>query len=250
MPDPTTALTDMLPDAKDIQALDNISTQALREELARSLTLSALHLVRLAAIWSELERRGEDLTDLRSGLAVYLPMIASGRLDAEAVVRFAGNRSLLHQLLTLPIEEQRRLAQGGTVPVAIQDSGGGYRVAQTPAYLLTARLAQRVFGDGHIRPPAEQAVFLETGSDERKTPAPNIRYLADERVLQVGRRKIPWHEVITAIGSAPRPQVDDPVSVSVLLTQDEHRSLRIRAAEAGQSMSQLVRLMLAQAGLI
>ena len=52
-------------------------TPDLREELARALTITADSLMYLAAVWKELEQRGEDLSDLRTGLGVYVPLIAA-----------------------------------------------------------------------------------------------------------------------------------------------------------------------------
>ena len=82
--------TDLIaPEPLSPQVLGSMSTQQLRAALAQSLTISARHLAYLASVWGELEKRGEDLSDLRTGLAVYLPQIAAGRLDADAVIRFA-----------------------------------------------------------------------------------------------------------------------------------------------------------------
>src|SRR6185312_4651239 len=97
--------------------LNRIPTPDLRAELARGLSLTADTLTRLGMVWQELERRGEDLADLRQGLAKTLPLIAAGRLAAEAVVAFAGRPSLLRALEGVPLERQRSLANGEPIQV-------------------------------------------------------------------------------------------------------------------------------------
>ena len=54
-----------------------MDTPTLRGELARALTVTAETLEYLAAIWRELERRGQDLSELRKGMGQYLPLIAA-----------------------------------------------------------------------------------------------------------------------------------------------------------------------------
>ena len=93
----------------DLERLRTISTEQLRAELAQALGLTARHLLYLAAVWRELERRGEDLSDLRSGIGVYLPAIAAGSVLPETVVRFAGKPTLLRAVAALTPDEQRRL---------------------------------------------------------------------------------------------------------------------------------------------
>src|SRR6516162_3956035 len=96
----------------DGAALTAASTEELRAELARGLTMTAAVLTRLGAVWAELERRGEDLADLRQGLARTLPLIASGLLAAEAVVAFAGRPLVLRCLEGVALDQQRAMAAG------------------------------------------------------------------------------------------------------------------------------------------
>lgn len=99
-----------------VKALAKASTEELRAELATALKLTADHLVRLAMIWAELERRGEDLSALKNGIGKYLPMIASGAVLAETVVAFAGEPLMLSRAAKLPVEEQLKAIEAGTVP--------------------------------------------------------------------------------------------------------------------------------------
>lgn len=166
----------MLPIEQDpTRAITNISeldTETLRGELARALTITAQGLVYLAAVWAELVRRGEDLSNLRSGLGTYLPAIASGRLAPEAVVQFAGQTTLLRRIALLPIEEQRRIAEGEPIPVAVRNDDGEFTERKMPALALTARQVVQIFDDGgRVRTPIEQRQLIShtTPKQQRAT---------------------------------------------------------------------------------
>ena len=109
-------MNDLTP-VHDAATLASMPTNKLRAELAHGLTLTAVTLSKLGMVWAELERRGEDLSDLRVGIARTLPLIAAGRLAAEAVVAFAGRPMILRALEGVPLDLQRRLADGETIPV-------------------------------------------------------------------------------------------------------------------------------------
>ena len=96
-------------EARDVASLSN---EDLLAELASAIDTTARHVSRLALVWAELEKRGVDLSTLRSGLRVWLPVIAAGRLAAEVVVSFAGNGSLIRALADLPLAAQRAHARG------------------------------------------------------------------------------------------------------------------------------------------
>lgn len=234
--------------------LGNLSTQALRAELAQSLTMSARHLAYLAMIWRELENRGEDLSDLRTGLAVYLPQIAAGHLEAEAVIRYAGHPMLLRNIATLPIEQQRRLLAGETVPVLTVGSSGEYEQAALPAHTLTPAQARMVFGDGKIRSVSEQQAILDSQrvtAKRRSRPGPDgrVRYDPKTDLIRVGRATATVGEVLSVITSqhAPDAVSADETATAVAMikfTDQEHRQLKIRAAEAGLSIQEFARRVL------
>lgn len=239
--------------------LVNMSTQALRGELARAMTLSAQHLAHMATIWAELERRGEDLSDLRIGLASYLPLIAAGQLDAEALVRFAGQKTLLRHIATLPRHEQHRLAMGGTVPVLVLDATGEPVEQQLPANYLTAHQVRQVFDDARIRSVAEQRNLLPPAVAARPSRAapPDQDVYVDPKTgrLRVGRKQIDISEVMRALSDhyeddAARGERTQTKSVPVHLSEIEHRALRIHAAESGRTMESMVYSALRACGLL
>lgn len=112
--------------ADRVKMLAKASTEELRAELAAALKLTAEHLVRLALVWAELERRGEDLSALKNGIGKYLPMIASGAVLAETVVAFAGEPLMLSRAAKLPVDQQLKAIEAGTVPSRprVADSNG------------------------------------------------------------------------------------------------------------------------------
>lgn len=234
--------------------LRNMSTQRLREELAKSLTFSAKHLTYLAAVWSELEGRGEDLTELRTGLAAYLPQIAADRLDAEAVVRFAGQPTVLRSISGLPLDRQRALAQGELVPVLTIDEQGKAETVELPAYTLTAAQARVVFSGDKIRGEKEQRAVLEAQrikkiSRTRPGPQNRVRYDGKADLLRIGRSSATIGEVTAALALAESFDAGAPADVQVIvkLTESEHRMLKIRAIESGMPAYEYMRLMLKRA---
>jgi hypothetical protein len=232
----------------------NMSSQALRERLAQSLTMTAQHLQHLSRIWAELERRGEDLSDLRTGLAVYMPQIAAGRLDAGAVIRFAGQPTILRSIAGLPLERQQALANGEPVPVLTVNADGKYEPTDMPAYALTAAQARMVFDGDKIRSGDEQRAMLESArvskaARVRPGPQNRVRYDAKADVLRIGRSSATVGEVTAALATANQggsTAVSTPADIQVLtkFTESEHRMLKVRAAEAGMSVQEYMRTIL------
>lgn len=139
--------------------LSSIPTEDLKRELAQAIGITAKTLAYLAEIWAELERRGEDLSDLRRGLMSYLPLIAEGRLDPELVVRCAGQAMLLKAASELPLSEQRRLLDEGIKLIDIGEDGSVIERTK-PVEQISAVEVRRVFAGGHLRSPAEQARLI------------------------------------------------------------------------------------------
>jgi hypothetical protein len=143
----------------EIAQLTDLTTEELRLELTREIRDFATRLIRVAAIWVELERRGEDLSDLRSGLNVYLPAIAAGTVLADTVVRFSGKPQLLKAIAQLTPIHQQTLLDGGTVPLVINEQGK-YSHRMLPAHALSSSQIRQVFGERAIRTEAEQIAIL------------------------------------------------------------------------------------------
>lgn len=154
---------EVLPAPTSIESLHLVDTAALRRELARAIRATAESLSYLAAVWRELEERGEDLSDLRYGLGLYLGEIAAGRLDPELVVQFARAPTILRLLGGLPIPRQRRIAAGEVIKVAdgIDSDTGSPVIVALPASQLSTSQVRLAVGAGKLRSVAEQQRILE-----------------------------------------------------------------------------------------
>jgi len=138
--------------------LTQIPTVDLKRQLASAIGITAQTLARLAAIWAELEARGEDLSALRGGLMSYLPLIAAGRLDPELVVRCAGQAMLLKAASELTLADQRALLERGAPLVEVND--GAISERRVSVEQLTVHDMRRVFAGDRIRPAAEQVQMI------------------------------------------------------------------------------------------
>jgi hypothetical protein len=195
--------------------LHQMTTPELRAELVRGLSMTAEGLVRMSAVWRELEDRGEDLSDLRHGIATFLPLIAAGRLAPEAVVAFASRRSVLRALEGLPLDEQRRLAAGGLL--AVIDPSRPGEVIETRLDLLPSSALALVFDDGAIRPPQLQRVALRARSRDRRPVDSKLRYRPhydrEKGTVRIGRLEIRLTDLLSELSSAAGP--DKPPAADI-----------------------------------
>lgn len=186
--------------------LQNLSVQGLRAELARSIDLTVHSIARLGAIWRELEARGEDLSDLRTGLAAYLPLVAAGKLHPEAVVRYAGHTMLLRYISRLPTERQVAMARGERIAV-VDDTDGSQHKVQVDE--IPAKLLPSVFGVEGLRSVAEQRrlrqVRMEARTDRTKPRRGRplaVRVDTDRDVLRMGKAEARLADVLAALRQA------------------------------------------------
>jgi hypothetical protein len=244
-----------------LNALQAAQTADLRAELARGLTLTAEHLTRLGAIWAELERRGEDLSDLRAGLAEWLPKIAAGRLAAEAVVAFATKRLLLRAIEGVPLEQQRRLAAGEEVQVLAPGNPEG--IASVPVTRLPPAAIRLVFQDGELRTPQQQRLALRPRQQRRRDDDPEDerhyrpRYDHAAGVVRVGKMAVPLAELLAELSAAASPEglpaiihKEEYLTVRVRLTTEEHARLLEHARQAELPEWEVCRKALRAFGLI
>lgn len=153
----------------DLEIKSNPDRQLLRrtEEQLRNEYMIALSAAvdgfKLAAeLLREMERRGADTSEMP--LSTYISRIARGMLAPEAMLRFLGNALLLRHVARLPLEDQRRLAAGE--PVALALPGGATRSVD-PLQLPPGEVRQ-VFAADHIRSEAEQAHWIDHRQNQAK----------------------------------------------------------------------------------
>ena len=255
--------TEIIPAPATLAAqLKDIPSPKLKAMLADQLRLTAEHLLRLAWIVRVLEERGEDLSDLKLGLLPYLRQIAFGQVLPEVVVRFASSPMLLGRVAALPEPDQRRLASGEAVKLVVSGPDGqGFTHRLLDPAKMTRDQITVVFAKDHVRSESEQVALLE---DRRTRPvqAGRVRYgkARPDRVrggLVVHRTFVSQADVLQALGglrsdAAPTPPDadEDRSPLVVQLASEEHRRLKVAAAQGDVSMAELVRNALRAAGLI
>ena len=149
------------------QHITSATNEQLLEALSSTAQVTAKYISLLAKIWRELETRGVDLSDLKSGIAYYLPMIADNRLDPSAVLAFAGQQLLLREISLMPISKQISLVEGEKGEVVNIDSNGETTTILTSVGSLHSRYYSQVFNLGRVRSVKEQLSYLR-GLGEKK----------------------------------------------------------------------------------
>lgn len=173
-----------------INNIKTIDTQTLRAELSKSLTITAKQLQYLAVIWRELESRGEDLSALKTGLAIYLPAIANNQLDADLVVKYAGQKMLLHAISKLPLEEQRKLAEHGEIEIVRLEEDGNKQVQKITLHSLPATEINLVFSESRLRTPDEQFLILSKTKRSVKKIRKARRLAIKDNLIIVGNSSV------------------------------------------------------------
>lgn len=248
-----------LPTVPPARELSAATTAELRAELARGLVLTAEHLLRLGMIWGELERRGEDLSDLREGLAEWLPKIATGRLAAEAVVAFATKRMILRALEGVPLDRQRALAAGEPVEVIDPNTTDG--TLSAPLARLPAAAIRLVFADGEIRSAKSQRLALRPRQRRAAEPEEadrhyQPRYDRAAGVLRIGRMTVRLSDLLAELNAAAGPDLpaiihkEEYVVVKIRLTPEENNHLQESARQAGLPDWEMARKAMRALGLI
>lgn len=172
---------------------DNELFYMLKEEI--EITVSSLK--RAAAIWKELKRRGYEMKGIETGVANYLSDISSGKLLPEAVIRCAGQKTLLKNIRSVDLKTQNELLLNGATIVEI--SGNGYNEKIVPLHELNTKEVRVLFDKNKIRKAGEQIDFLEKEKNRkkrRKTLNVNVEFergeydLLKKLAMKLGR-KIP-----------------------------------------------------------
>ncbi|BCE02930.1 hypothetical protein TYM08_P2993 [Marinicellulosiphila megalodicopiae] len=156
----------------EIENLSKLNTKQLKDLFAVSLEYTAKHLTYLAAIWLELENRNIDLSALKKGIAVYIPMIAHNRIDPKLVIGYAGQKTLLNALSMLNIEEQNKIASTGSVRYIDPATGIEKKVDLVD---LSAKMIPQIFADNKIRTIKEQKNIIEESLKNTKPKGLKIK---------------------------------------------------------------------------
>jgi hypothetical protein len=191
----------MLSQIANSMQLSNMSTDELKRELGRGLSITADYLRYLATVWQELSVRSVDVSDLRHGLMEYLPAIANKMVHPELVINYAGKRTLLTALSRLPYETQDGLVSSGHVTISKID-GEQHQEVQMSLLDMTAADVYRVFGDGYIRTPAEQykqALMLAKPRKALLRKTNNVKIDKDTGMVKISNKTVDPKLLITVL---------------------------------------------------
>jgi hypothetical protein len=182
--------------------LANMSDTDLMQELVKGLQVSADSLMYLARVWAELEKRGQDLSALRSGPGYTISLIAAGRLAAEAVVAFMGRPSVLQSMEGLPLERQRELANGATLEVYDPDRRA---VIKSKVDDLPQAVIRKVVAGGReLDVTAQRLAISARNAPPAKASVKQHRVTVNpiDRTVKVGNMRVTIEEVLAAFAMA------------------------------------------------
>lgn len=217
--------------------------ERLRSFFADCMTRAASDIYYGALAWAELKRRGEEMPVFDSKLAKFLPSIASRELAAEVVVKHP-DAWLLDSMRGLPISEQKRLAEGGTVPV-VKDLAGT-TVQVTLGELAKERaLSRRVFKFGRVVPVEEQAASIRR---------PELKTKAKEQPKAETKSK-PVQVVRVEDGQGPYRPIDaDDINAAKVVSEvirfypGEAENLKSHADAVKMTVAEFVRMVVHHGG--
>lgn len=199
--------------------LRRVTSSELRQLLAQSITITAQGLAGAAAILAEMQRRGEDTSEFKTGLFNFLPAIADGRLSAELAVRYAGKLSLLRYISELSKPEQESILASGSVAI-VEMINGRLMEHQVPLLRLSLGQMRQVF-----RPQG-----LADGDAQRR------ELVARKRSPQKPSERNQDHTI------------SDKHRLSIAVSDDEAEILRELAISRKVTMTQLIRAALVECG--
>jgi hypothetical protein len=225
-----------------LDRLSMLSTEDLRHRLSETLNRTVDDLREAAACVRLLEERGEDMSELRGSLFNYLRLIAYGQLEAEVLVRFAGSPSMMRTVASLPLPDQKRLAEGQKVEVAVR-RGNVFDTRLIAPLNMRSEQFRQVFAGGRIRSIPEQIAQLEASpvpipgespESSRRRPT-RIEADAKTATLRIGRATAPVKDVLGALSDiAPIDDNAEGPGGTVTVDADLYEPLR-RIASAGKT---------------
>lgn len=230
-----------------IDGFRQLDTVEIHRRLADALGRTVDGLKRAAACVRVLEERDEDLSYISGDLFGRLRLIAYGQLLPEVVFHFAGLPGLTRIIQSLPIPDQKRMAEGGKVEVAVR-RGDSFDTRMMAPLDMTSDQIKQVFAGGRIRPVGEQIAHLEsepvhTKVEAARPRAARVHIDPKAATIKVGRATVPVKEVLGSLSDlAPvDPDADGPGG-SVTVDPDLYGPLQRMAAAGGKTVRHLVRL--------
>lgn len=148
----------------------------LRRGIEKCMGIAAKNIVMAAVMFSELERRGENTSDLRLSYPYLYRRIAAGQVLGSLIQLAFKDPQLLSRMSKLPLTEQKKIAERG-VDVVVIDNGKMTVERKAPTDLRPGQVCQ-VFAKDHERTHEEQAAFIQARQAEESTKIDAIKGLS------------------------------------------------------------------------
>jgi hypothetical protein len=194
--------SEIVPRAPEALELAEVSTDALKKQLRDAIGITEQAIIRVAALWQELTRRGEDLSEFRFALAPFLLPVAQGKLLPALVVSMAAQPRALQRLAALPVQEQEELLSGKEIQVY---KGDGQAEAKPLPAMTFAEIVATV-RDGRILTKDEQALATKrsaaSSARRGKGRPPRIVVRQDVGTVQIGTLNIDLERLLSALRTA------------------------------------------------
>lgn len=166
----------------------------LKALLVKGLQDAGQSILRCACLVHTLTSRGVNMTGLTAPQVIgRLKKVACGQLLPDVMVRFAGVPSLIDRIGCLPLDEQRRLADGGRVLLVVRGEGGQTDHMMADPLKMGREQISQAFGVSSIRDVEQQVLLLAGRREKKAAPVPQrIGHMDIDKELGVARvgRKI------------------------------------------------------------
>jgi len=225
-----------------LQNLSSIDTKVLLQYLHKGFEITIKQVNFLAKIWYELEKRGEDLTNLKASWLASLPLVAQGKLEPAVMVNYSGRKSIITAMSALPLSKQQELTTQKTVSVArLKADGKKFYPVDIEISALSMKDIHQVFDvrKGEVLSFENQVRKLQ----KKKTPKSRQKNLNfDGKNLNIGMHKVNFQQVLKTVHAYYEQTVtlidDVPKNIPTLIhiTTPEAQNLqkRIKLASLSQ----------------
>ncbi len=170
--------TDIANPQGGVPDLSQVPTHDLKRELAAAIGITAKGIARVAVIWAELTRRGEDLSGIQFALRDYMGAVARGELLPEVVATLAGRVRVLSAVAAMPTSEQRRLLIDGEAIEIVTPGGVARKRVADMTFAEVSRAIRNgkvVAPDGQSKQPPRPPVDRDEADAASKRAAAKVR---------------------------------------------------------------------------
>lgn len=182
-----------------------LTVPQLLAELAKCLAVNAETVYRMACIWTELEKKGHDLSEHRGvALQRWFYPIAIGKLLPEAVIAFMHKNFAVDALIGVPLALQDKIINGYKIKV--------YAPGQGKPDLMTLdempkHLVEIIFKNGKIMGPDKQKAALNARphkkvSTVKRLSRTRVTVNKAKRTVMVGTSNADVNAVVNALADA------------------------------------------------